>query len=271
MSSARILVADGDRHTLDTLPTILRDAGFEVTAVDGRLALFEKLGEWTPDLLVLDAMVPGSNGVHVLQELKADPRWREIPVVMVSSLSPDEMTERTFGLGAADFVRKPFRPGELVARIQAQLRLHRLLVSTQRALKSAEEELQRARDESETRRKVVDILHDVAGDLSSDEIYHVLARRVARTLHLSRCSVILAKPGDEVGVVAAAFDTPALRDFKIRLELYPEIRRALETGKPVLVEDLQRDTLFAEVRVVWLHASFQLSAAGEELYLDNYI
>ena len=251
MSGARIIVADGDRHTMETLPTVLRDAGYEVHSVDGRLALFEALQQSTPDLLVLDAMVPGSNGVHLLQELKGDARWRDIPVVMVSSLSPDEMTERTFGLGAADFVRKPFRSRELVARVQAQLRLHRLLQSTQRALRSAEEELQRARDDADARKKVVDILHDVAGDLSSDEIYHVLARRVARALKLSRCSVVLAQPGDAFGVVAAAFDTPALREFKIRLDMYPEIRRALESGEPVLVEDLQRDPLFADVRELW--------------------
>ncbi len=60
---------------------------------------------------------------------------------MISSLSPDEMTEKTFGLGAADFIRKPFRLRELIARVQAQLRLHRALVNTRVLRKSAEDEL----------------------------------------------------------------------------------------------------------------------------------
>ena len=83
--------------------------------------------------------MPGADGVQLLQELKSDARWRDIPVLMVSSLSPDEMTEKTFGLGAADFIRKPFRPRELIARVHAQLRMRRELTTTQLALRSAEE------------------------------------------------------------------------------------------------------------------------------------
>ena len=186
-----------------------------------------------PDLLLLDVIMPGTDGVQLLQELKADTRWRDIPVLMVSSLSPDEMTEKTFGLGAADFIRKPFRPRELVARVHAQLRIApRAGDRAARASLGRGWNSTRAREEAESSRKVVDILHEVTGDLSSDEIYHILARRVARALSLSRCSVILAKPGDTVGVVATAFDDPSLRNFEIELDRYPEIGRALETGQP---------------------------------------
>ena len=251
MARARIIVADPDQRVLDSLGSVLRDSGFDVAAASSRDILHEELLRATPALLLLDVGISGDDGVKLLQELKADVRWRDIPVLMVSSLSPDEMTEKTFGLGAADFIRKPFRPRDVVARVQAQLRHRQVLQTTQRALSLAEQELRKAREEADSRRKVVDILHEVAGDLSSDEIYTILARRVARTLRLSRCSVILAKPGDAVGHVAAAFDNPALRDFKIHLDVYPEIRSALETGRPVLTEDLQRDPLFAEARKTW--------------------
>jgi two-component system cell cycle response regulator len=251
VGSARILVADDDPGVLESVSGVLRDSGFDVTAADGRESLFAELQKAPPDLLLLDVIMPGTDGMQLLQELKNDQRWRDIPVLMVSSLSPDDMTEKTFGLGAADFIRKPFRPRELIARVQAQLRLHRILYSTQLALHSAEEELLRAREEAESGRKVVDILHEVTGDLSSDEIYHILARRVARALNLSRCSVILAKPGDAVGIVATAFDNPALRNFEIHLDRYPEIRSALEHGHPVLVEDLQSDPLYADIRKEW--------------------
>jgi two-component system cell cycle response regulator len=258
MSNARILVADDDPSVIASLSCVLRDSGFEVSTASGREGLFEELQRTMPDLLLLDAIMPGAEGVQLLQELKSDYRWRDIPVLMVSSLSPDEMTEQTFGLGAADFIRKPFRPREVIARVQAQLRLHRMLHSTQRALRSAEEELQRAREEAESRRKIVDILHEVTGDLSSDEIYHILARRVARALSLSRCSVILAKAGDRVGVVATAFDKPTLRNFEIQLDRYPEIQAALQHGEPVLVEDMLHDPLFADARKVWLASGTQV-------------
>ena len=252
MGSARILVADDDPSVLESLSGVLRDSGFDVCSATGRDSLFLEMQKALPDLLLLDVIMPGTDGVQLLQELKSDKRWSDIPVLMVSSLSPDEMTEKTFGLGAADFIRKPFRPRELIARVQAQLRMHRILQSTQAALVSTEAELHRARDDAENRRKVVDILHEVTGDLSSDEIYHMLARRVARALSLSRCSVILAAPGDKVGIVATAFDNPALRNFEIHLDRYPEIRAALDHGHPVLVEDLQSNPLYADIRKEWL-------------------
>ncbi len=258
MASGRILVADDDPVVLASISAALRDAGFDVIAAGGRDALFTALESAPSDLLLLDMAMPGADGVQVLKQLKADRRWSDMPVMMVSSLSPDELTEMTFGLGAADFIRKPFRPRELVARVQAQLRLHRMLLSTRRALSTVEDELARSRDEAESRRKVVDILHEVTGDLSSDEIYHILARRVARALSLSRCSVILAQPGDRVGIVATAFDNPALRNFEIHLDRYPEIRAALEHGHPVLVEDLQSNPLYADIRREWLSNGTQV-------------
>jgi len=251
VTSARILVADDDRSVVASLSGWLRDSGFEVSSAGCRDALFTELRRTTPDLLLLDEVMTGNDGVQLLRELKGDQRWRDIPVLMVSSRTLDDLPEESFRMGAADVIRKPFRAREVVARVQAQLRLNQTLQTAQRALRSAEEELQRAREESENRRKVVDILHEVTGDLSSDEIYHLLARRVARALHLSRCSVILAGTGDAAGVIVAAFDDPAIHDRRITLARYPEIQRALETGRPVLVEDVGHDPLFARTREGW--------------------
>ena len=251
MPSSRILVADDDPNVLQSISWVLREQGYDVATAQGGNRLIEELSARAPDLLLLDIVMPDQDGYDLLAKIKSDERWRDIPVLMVSSQSPEDATEKTLGLGAADYIKKPFKPRELLARVQAQLRLRALLRSTRDALKCAEEELHRARDEAENRRKLVDILHEVAGDLSADEIYHILARRVARALSLSRCSVILAKPGDRVGVVATAFDNAALRNVEIDLMRYQEIRSALEHGQPVLVEDLQTSALHADIRREW--------------------
>ena len=65
----------------------------------------------------------------MLEAIKQDERWRDVPVVMMSGLTLEEAAVRTLGLGAADFVRKPFRVRELLARIQAQLRMRAILRS----------------------------------------------------------------------------------------------------------------------------------------------
>lgn len=254
MPSSRILVADDDPSVVDSVAAVLREQGYDVATASGSAGLFSELVSRAPDLLVLDAEMPDADGYDVLARLKADERWREIPVMMVSLQPPEEAAEKTLGLGAADYLRKPFKPRELIARVQAHLRARALLRSTRDALRTAEEELQRAREESESRRSLFEILHEVTGDVSADEIYHILARRVARALSLSRCSVILAKAGDTVGIVATAFDNPALRNKEIDLTMYPEVRSALEQGTPVLVEDLQTNSLYADVRRVWQDA-----------------
>ena len=251
MARERILVADDDASVRETVTWILREHGYDVLAVPSAADLFVELEARVPDLLLLDVVMPEMDGIEVLERVKGDERWRELPVLMFSSLPAEEATVRSLGLGAADFVRKPFRVKELLARIQAQLRMRSLLRSAREALKQTEEELLRAREEAESRRKLVDILHEVTGDLSTDEIYHLLARRVARALNLTYCSVILARPGDATGVVATAFENPGLRNRELDLDRYPEIRAALDRGRPVLIEDLAESPLYASVRELW--------------------
>ncbi len=251
MPESRILVADDDPNVLQSLSAVLREQGYDVSTARGGVELIDELSAHAPDLLLLDVARPDDDGYDLLARIKGDERWCDIPVLMVSAQSPEDAAERTLGLGAADYIKKPFKPRELVARVQAQLRLRAVLQSARDALRRAEEALIRARDEAESRRKLVDILNEVTGELTPDEIYDILARRVARALSLFRCSVILAQPGEEFAVVATAFDDPTLRNFEIDLRLYPEIRSALEHGRPVLVEDIQTDPLFAEMRLEW--------------------
>ncbi len=258
MAEGRILVADDDASVRETVTWILREHGYEVRAVASAQALFTELEAALPDLLLLDVVMPEMDGIEVLERVKADERWRELPVLMFSSLPAEEATVRSLGLGAADFVRKPFRVKELLARIQTQLRMRSLLTSAREALRQTEEELLRAREEAESRRKLVDILHEVTGDLSTEEIYHLLARRVARALSLTYCSVILARPGDRIGVVATAFENPGLRNRELDLDRYPEIRAALDRGQPVLIEDLAESPLYASVRDLWEREGTQI-------------
>jgi two-component system cell cycle response regulator len=97
----------------------------------------------------------------------------------------------------------------------------------------------------------VDILHEVTGDLSVAELFHLLVRRAARALGVSHCSVVLARPGDAQAVVVAAFENPGLQHLSIQLDRYPELKAALESGQPVLVEDLDTHPLYEGVRHVW--------------------
>ncbi len=251
MSPSRVLVVDDDPAVRQTMSLILTEQGYDVATADSGTSLLDQLEKGTPDLVLLDVVMPELDGFELLERLKRDDRWADIPVLMVSSLPAEDATVRTLGLGAADYIRKPFRVRELLARIQAHLRAKAELDAARSALRRRDEELDRARAEATTRRAMVDILHEVTGGLSSEEIYHILARRVARALDTSHCSVVLARPGDVHGTVATAYEHPSVSNHRILLDKYPEIRKALQSGRPVLVEDVATDPLYREERQRW--------------------
>src|SRR5213594_4061222 len=235
--ATRVLVADDDASLVQTLTWILKENGYEVAVCPGGDGLFAKLEEIKPAILLLDIMMPKVDGLQLLERLKQDERYRDLPVLMVSSMPPEEATVRALGLGAADFISKPFRVRELLARVEAHIRVGRALAQ--------------AREEARSRAAMVDILHEVTDSLKPDEMYHILARRVARALNISKCSMVLAKPGDHQGVVVAAYENPMLRNLQIELARYPEIRKAVSSGRLVLVEDVATDPLYVEERQRW--------------------
>src|SRR5437870_4593186 len=117
----KILVADDDQSLGRTLTWILKENGYEVVVAPGGEALITRLEEERPNLLLLDIMMPKTDGLQLLQRLKADDRFRDLPVLMISSMPPEEATVKALGLGAADFIPKPFRVRELLARVKKQL------------------------------------------------------------------------------------------------------------------------------------------------------
>jgi two-component system cell cycle response regulator len=236
-TAPKILVADDDPVLARTLSWILQENGYDVTALPGGERLFEYLTTDQYDLLLLDIMMPKVDGLQLLQRVRTDPRWKDLPVLMISSMPPEEATVQSLGLGANDFIAKPFRVAPLLARVKAHLRVGR--------------ELNQARAEARSRSEMVEILQEVTSTLKPDEIYQILVRRVATALRIPRCSILLAQPDDERATVVAAYENPTLHHLTVDMARYPEIRRALATGGIVLVQDVASDPLYDEVRTDW--------------------
>ena len=122
LSEPHVLVVEDDGETRRLLVRLLRESGLRATgAADGR-EMWQALAAAPADLLLLDVMLPGRSGLDLLRELRADPAWVTLPVVVVTARG--EVSDRTRGLelGADDYVAKPFDRRELVARIRAVLR-----------------------------------------------------------------------------------------------------------------------------------------------------
>jgi two-component system, OmpR family, alkaline phosphatase synthesis response regulator PhoP len=118
----KILVVDDEKDIVELLAYNLEKEGFAVIrAYDGERAL-ELAKSQRPDLLVLDLMLPGINGVEVCRRLRGDPRSAGLPIIMLTAKG--EEIDRVLGLemGADDYITKPFSVRELIARVRAVLR-----------------------------------------------------------------------------------------------------------------------------------------------------
>lgn len=250
MSAPRIVVADPDPAVRRALVELLAEHGCEVLPAADTAAALAALEQRDPQLLLLAAQFPDGDGYQFLERTLAAERFRDLPVIVLADAPIEEGGVRALGLGAADYLRTPARPRELVARVQARLRGGALLRGAREAQLRAQAELAHVRHDAESRRTLVDILHEVTGDLSVPELFALLVRRAARALGVSHCAVILAPPGHHEGEVVAAVEDPALQREPVALDRFPEVRAALESGLPVLVPDLGTHPLYPAGRAV---------------------
>ena len=123
--SARILIIDDEPAIREMISFTLIGAGFECDEAADADEAEQKINHCSPDLILLDWMLPGRSGLEFAQALKRDITTSEIPVIMLTARS--EETHKVLGLnsGADDYVTKPFSPRELIARILAVLRRSR--------------------------------------------------------------------------------------------------------------------------------------------------
>lgn len=122
MSNPDILVVDDDVVVIQAMASHLKSVGRLRFATDGVNAL-RLMRESVPDLVLLDAQMPGLTGFQLLDEKRADPRLADVPVIMVTNLSDEEHEQIGLEKGAADFLAKPVNPSILRARVLTQLRL----------------------------------------------------------------------------------------------------------------------------------------------------
>lgn len=142
MASAKILIVDDEPYNVDYLEQELEETSYEtISAINGQEAL-DKVRSDTPDLILLDIMMPVMDGFEVLSHLKASPATRDIPVIVISASNDLKSVVKGIQLGAEDYLPKPFEPTLLQARISSSLEKKHLRDLQKLYLKSLERELE---------------------------------------------------------------------------------------------------------------------------------
>ena len=175
-SETTILVADDEPTNLDVLLACLDVEGYRMlVAEDGKSAV-EQAKHALPDLVLLDVLMPNMDGYEACRALKSDESTRHIPVIFMTALDDIDSKIRAFELGAADYVTKPFRHKEVLARVATQLSLTRLT----RDLEAANIKLEIANNELEKR--VIARTAELAAAL--DEVKVLKSRLQAENVYL---------------------------------------------------------------------------------------
>ncbi|MDI1430930.1 MULTISPECIES: PAS domain S-box protein [Polyangium] len=250
-----VLVVDDDAVSRHVLTQALAGAGIPVaTAASGTEAL-AWLAERDASLVLLDLVMAPPDGFEVLRHLREDTRIGDVPVVVLTALDTDDDITRAFDAGADDFVRKPFRPAELLARIRGQLRMREYVDALWRRERDA--------------RVVLELTQALSSTLDFRDILFTVVRRIAEVARVDRCSIVLVGDNVDTGYVVAASDDRELRDLPIVLDKYPEIRRTLETGEVLVIEDAATHPLFEVVRADLPQNSFRSLALVPIVYDDK--
>ena len=234
MVAGPVFVVDDDPVSRHVLIQALANADLPHVAVGSGTEALAQIGKVQPALVLLDLVMPPPDGYQVLRILRARPETKELPIVVMTALDADDEIARAFEAGADDFVRKPFKPVELVARIRSQLRL-----------RGAVDKLARKEKDGQV---VLELTQALASNLDIRGILFTVVQRIADVAKVDRVSIVLVRDQGDVGYVVAASDDEQLRDLPINLTKYPEIQKALSSGEPVVIPDVATHPLLDIVR-----------------------
>jgi DNA-binding NarL/FixJ family response regulator len=117
-----ILIVDDVPDNLAVLSDALDDAGYMVLVATDGLSAIERLGYVTPSLILLDAVMPGIDGFETCRRIRSHPSSKHVPVIFMTGLTETEHVVKGFEVGGNDYVTKPLRPREVIARIESHLR-----------------------------------------------------------------------------------------------------------------------------------------------------
>jgi CheY-like chemotaxis protein len=122
MMGRRVLVVEDEPENRLFIGMMLRNEGYDVSEAEDGPSAFEMLSNGTsPELILLDVMMPGLNGWQVFERLRQDARWAQIPVVMLTALAQRADVERAVQLGVDGYLTKPFEPTDLLHTIEETL------------------------------------------------------------------------------------------------------------------------------------------------------
>lgn len=248
MQAKRVLVVDDQNFAAQVMKDMLERQGFMVdVAHDGFTALAHAL-DVPPDIVLLDMIMPGLDGVETCRKFKQEPRTFSIPIIVVTAKKDRDNLVGAFEAGAEDYLSKPVEDHELLARIKSNLIKKEALILLEKANQVKKEALVQLEKKVRESELLLDITQAVTSSLNTREILQSVVDNIARNIDVRRCSIARVDQQENSATVLASSDVPGIEGFKIDLIKYPEIREVIRTGKPLVIDDAKSHPLLSGVR-----------------------
>jgi len=225
-----ILIVDDEPFFRKVISDILKERYFVIEASDGTSAL-TIAKDRLPALIILDVEMPDRSGIEVCRELKDDFATRDIPLIMLTSRTGTDDIVEGLNAGADDYLSKPIHPPEVLARIESHLRAKGYYTDLD------QKDLVLLLELSET----------ISVSRNPRKILRYIVDKVADVIDVARCSIV-SLDSDNKTVVKASNDLVADKEIYIDIEKYPEIKKALDTKKTVIINDIKKDPVMEPVK-----------------------
>lgn len=184
-----ILIVDDTATVIMFVKTLLEDCGYKTISADNGVSGLSMARQFSPDLILLDIMMPDVDGYTVCQQLKADRTTKDIPVIFLSALSSSFDRIKAFKCGAVDFVDKPVQGDELIARVKNHLTVCSLSRELQKANRDLEERIQdRTRELVESNKQLVDLNQRLENTITELKSAKADSRNDNKAVFLSKLS-----------------------------------------------------------------------------------
>lgn len=265
----KIYLATPDAALARNLRGALEEQGYRVQEAMDWSLIPEEVGLFGADVVLLSRRMPGNDALESLHKLKSDDRTSDrSAIVLLPEFDPQEI-DACLSHGADDVITGPIVPADLLNRVALQVRVRTpdsidipdLVLSIADEVAPTEEVdpirpprgipdgLPAGLDGfyENDMSTLIEVSEAMASSLPVEDALYVAVRRVGQTVPVSRCNVVVRGSKDDEVVVLASHDDPNLRDHTIDLGRYPEIRRCLDSGEIVLIEDVHADEAMRDV------------------------
>ncbi|MEK6776867.1 MAG: response regulator [bacterium] len=232
----KILIADDNTAIRSNLRDLLARNHYLVEEAKNGVEALQKAATFSPDLIILDVVMPGMDGLKTLKALRNNQQTQDIPVIMVTSQGQGKDIKTGFELGANDYVIKPFEADVLMAHIRRHLQIKKRL-----------DQVIDEREDLVVTNELISTLH---AKQKTRDILYCLVQKISEYVEVKRCSVIRIGKNSSRGIVEATSDGPELQNIEIDLNKYPEIMEALQQKSVVLIPDIDKDDRMSPVRKI---------------------